>query len=147
MMMAVVQVVNSPAAHWIETSLASVHDTTGLPWWGTIVMSTALLRTSITLPAHITQHKVAAKRLILGQQMNTEILPELNKAVNQRVAAGKVTKEEAKQEFNRVAKMIHTEKVRGTNCHIFKLMTPMLIQVNGRGDIIKIQTLIRSLFG
>lgn len=124
-----IKVVNSPAAHWIETSLASVHDTTGLPWWGTILLSTALLRTTVTLPAHVTQHKVAAKRLLLGHQMNTEILPELNKAVNRRVAGGKMTKLEAKQEFNKIAKMIHTEKVRGMNCHIFKLTTPIVIQI------------------
>ena len=34
----------------------------GLPWWGTIMVSTAVFRLLFTLPAHVTQQKVMAKR-------------------------------------------------------------------------------------
>ena len=34
----------------------------GLPWWATIMASTAAFRLILTLPAHVTQQKVMAKR-------------------------------------------------------------------------------------
>ena len=41
-----------------RVTVLSCQDVSGLPWWGTILISTALLRTAVTLPAHVTQQKV-----------------------------------------------------------------------------------------
>ena len=54
----------------------------GLPWWGSLVVSTALFRLVLTLPAHITQQKVSAKRFLMSQEMKNEVLPAIQKMTN-----------------------------------------------------------------
>ena len=51
----------------------------GLPWWGSLMLSTGLFRLLLTLPAHITQQKVSAKRYLMTEEMKTEILPAIQK--------------------------------------------------------------------
>ena len=54
----------------------------GLPWWGSLVVSTAVFRLVLTLPAHITQQKVSAKRFLMSQEMKNEVLPAIQKMTN-----------------------------------------------------------------
>ena len=63
------KVISLPPVHYIEDSLAYIHDTTGLPWWASLIVSTGLFRLVLTLPAHITQQKVSAKRYLMNQEM------------------------------------------------------------------------------
>ena len=76
------KVVSLPAVHYIEDTMASIHDSTGLPWWATIVITTGTLRLLLTMPAHITQQKVMAKRYIMSEEMNKDLLPSLQKATD-----------------------------------------------------------------
>ena len=91
------KLISLPAVHYVEDSLAYIHDTTGiamvqystvqyrsclsagLPWSGSIMVSTVLLRLVLTLPAHVTQQKVMAKRFIMAEEMKREILPAIQK--------------------------------------------------------------------
>lgn len=43
------------------------------------MLSTGLFRLLLTLPAHITQQKVSAKRYLMTEEMKTEILPAIQK--------------------------------------------------------------------
>ena len=49
----------------------------------------------LTMPAHITQQKVMAKRYLLSEEMKNEIIPALQKATNRQVMANKWSKEKA----------------------------------------------------
>ena len=51
----------------------------GLPWWGSLIVSTGLFRLILTVPAHITQQKVSAKRFLMNQEMKNEVLPAIQK--------------------------------------------------------------------
>ena len=73
------KVISLPPVHYIEDSLAYIHDTTGLPWWASLIVSTGLFRLVLTLPAHITQQKVSAKRFLMNQEMKNEVLPAIQK--------------------------------------------------------------------
>ena len=42
-------------------------------------MSTGLFRLILTVPAHITQQKVSAKRFLMNQEMKNEVLPAIQK--------------------------------------------------------------------
>ncbi|XP_014671250.1 PREDICTED: mitochondrial inner membrane protein COX18-like [Priapulus caudatus] len=44
-----------------ECVMQSIHDTSGLPWWASIVVTTCLLRSAITLPLAIYQAHILAK--------------------------------------------------------------------------------------
>lgn len=46
---------DSKPVAYLQDGLVFLHDTTGLPWWATIVVSTVLLRTIITLPFAVYQ--------------------------------------------------------------------------------------------
>jgi len=124
-----IKVISLPAVHHVEDSLAYFHDTTGLPWWGSLVLSTGIFRLLLTLPAHITQQKVSAKRYLLTQEMKNEVLPAIQKSTDRHVILNKWSEEKAKQSFKRVAALVHKEKVVQYNCHFLKLFLPMYIQI------------------
>jgi len=123
------KLISLPAVHHIEDSFAYIHDTTGLPWWGSLVLSTALFRLVLTLPAHITQQKVLAKRYLLTQEMKNEILPAIQKGTDRQVIINKWSEEKAKRSFKRVAALVHKQKVEEYNCHFLKLFLPTFTQI------------------
>lgn len=48
---------NSTPVEYLQNGLVLFHDTTGLPWWSTIIISTIMLRTVITFPIAVYQVK------------------------------------------------------------------------------------------
>merc|ERR1719342_578223 len=123
------KVVSLPAVHYIEDAMASIHDSTGLPWWATITITTGTLRLLLTMPAHITQQKVMAKRYIMSEEMNKDLLPSLQKATDRQVLINKWSKKKAQASYRRVAAEIHRNKVLEYNCHAAKMFLPMYIQI------------------
>ena len=59
------------------------------------MLSTGVFRLMLTLPAHVTQQKVMAKRYLLSEEMKNEITPALQKATNRHVMANKWSKQQA----------------------------------------------------
>lgn len=51
----------NPVTDSFKTYVISVHEITGLPWWGTVIFSTFLLRIFLTLPLAIYQARIIAK--------------------------------------------------------------------------------------
>lgn len=49
---------NSTPVAYLQNGLIYLHDTTGLPWWATIILSTFILRSFITLPFAVYQVKI-----------------------------------------------------------------------------------------
>jgi len=123
------KVISLPPVHYIEDSLASVHDTMGLPWWATIILSTGVMRLMLTMPAHITQQKVMAKRYVMSEEMRTEILPALQKMTDRQVMVNKWSKKKAEKSYRRVSGQFHRQKVKEYNCHLAKMFLPMYIQI------------------
>lgn len=50
-------VAESTPVEYTKDFLVSVHDFTGLPWWGTIICTTIVLRSAVTLPLAVYQVK------------------------------------------------------------------------------------------
>lgn len=123
------KVISLPPVHYIEDSFASIHDTMGLPWWATIILSTGVMRLMLTMPAHITQQKVMGKRYLMSEEMKTEILPALQKATDRQVMINKWSKKKAETSYRRVAGQLHRQKVKEYNCHLAKMFLPMYIQI------------------
>lgn len=46
---------NSTPVAYLQDGLVILHDSTGLPWWATIILSTVALRSIVTLPFTIYQ--------------------------------------------------------------------------------------------
>lgn len=63
-----------------ETILQNLHDVSHLPWWALILVSTATLRTVITLPLAVHQNRVVAKMELLQP-----MLKEYGEAIKHRV--------------------------------------------------------------
>jgi len=123
------KLISLPPVHYMEDTLATVHDMMGLPWWATIMLSTCVMRLVLTLPAHITQQKVMAKRYVMSEEMKNDILPALEKATNRHVVINKWSKKKATDNYRRVAAQFHIMKVREYNCHMAKMFLPMYIQI------------------
>lgn len=123
------KLISLPVVHHIEDTLSSIHDSTGLPWWCTIVLSTGMFRLLLTLPAHVTQQKVMSKRFLMSEEMKEKLLPSLQRATNEHVMKSGWSKEKATKKFRRVAADIHREMVKEYNCHFAKLFLPVFIQI------------------
>eukprot|EP00092_Neocalanus_flemingeri_P009418 GFUD01010132.1.p1 GENE.GFUD01010132.1~~GFUD01010132.1.p1 ORF type:complete len:348 (-),score=86.68 GFUD01010132.1:718-1761(-) len=123
------KMISLPPVHFMEDTLAHVHDTTGLPWWATVMLSTGVLRLLLTMPAHITQQKVMAKRFLMSEEMKTDILPSLQSAVDRQVKVNKWAEKKARASYQRVAGQFHRQKVQEYNCHLAKMFLPVYIQI------------------
>jgi len=120
--------INLPAVHYMEDTMAQFHDYTGLPWFGSIILFTAGLRTMISLPAQVTSHKVAAKRTLMFEEIN-KALPALKEATAKHVRLKGLPAGEAAARYKRVAQTIHSVRVIEYNCHMSKLFLPLYIQI------------------
>ncbi|KAK5640170.1 hypothetical protein RI129_010981 [Pyrocoelia pectoralis] len=70
----------STPVEYLQKFVINVHDTTGLPWWATIVCTTVFLRSTITVPLALYQHYILAK-VHNTQKELIEISKELKKEV------------------------------------------------------------------
>ena len=73
-----------PPVGFAQKLLEVVYDTTGLPWWGTILLTTVALRTAVTLPI-----AVYAQWNVLKIQQLRPILKEKGERLKYEVAAAK----------------------------------------------------------
>lgn len=60
-----------------EEMLLCAHTTTGLPWWGSILLTTVALRGSVTLPLAAYQHYILSKVRDTDQRMDPGYSPRL----------------------------------------------------------------------
>uniref|UniRef100_A0A1L8E0C0 Putative cytochrome oxidase bioproteinis protein oxa1 mitochondrial n=1 Tax=Nyssomyia neivai TaxID=330878 RepID=A0A1L8E0C0_9DIPT len=116
-----------PVAYFQET-LVKIHDTTGLPWWGTIILSTCLLRTVVTVPLTIYQNKIMARIELISMEM-----PEIAKELKQETAIAMKkfnwTEKQAKIMYAHSLKKQWTKLVVRENCHPAKTMIVLWGQI------------------
>ncbi|CAN2388988.1 membrane insertase activity [Pristimantis euphronides] len=119
---------DSAPVHLAESALLSIQDTTGLPWWGTIMCTTVALRTAVTLPLSVYQMHVFCKL----EKLQTEI-QNLAKELRYEVAVyGKQqgwSDKVAKFHFRKNMKRLIKELYIRDNCHPFKASLIMWIQI------------------
>lgn len=90
----------STPVEYIQKFLLSFHDTSGLPWWATIVCTTILLRSCVTLPLAVYQNYILAKLENLKLEM-PEIAKELRKETAVAIKLYKWDEKKAKLVYNR----------------------------------------------
>lgn len=110
---------NSAAVAHVQHGLVQLHDITGLPWWATVVLSTVLMRTLITLPLTVYQHRITARlELITGE------MPAIVKELKQETVLAKrqfqLTEKQALALYNRSLKKQWDKLVVRENCHPLK---------------------------
>jgi|SRR6266498_910905 len=83
-----------------QSILEFIHNSTNLPWWATILISTILLRTLLTLPIAIIQQKSGAKMLSLQPQI-MEVFEKLKHDVVREVKKRNGSYEEFQSELTK----------------------------------------------
>ncbi|GAB0095520.1 Cox18 [Sergentomyia squamirostris] len=116
-----------PVAYFQE-GLIKLHDTTGLPWWATIILSTVLLRTVVTVPLTIYQNKIMARIELITLEM-PEIAKELKRETAIAMKQFNWTEKEAKLMYARSLKKQWTKLIVRDNCHPAKTMIVMWGQI------------------
>lgn len=110
---------NSAAVAHIQHGLVQLHDSTGLPWWATVILSTVLMRTLITLPLTVYQHRITARL----EQITGE-MPAIVKELKQETVLAKrhyqLTEKQALALYNRSLKKQWDLLVVRENCHPLK---------------------------
>lgn len=71
----------STPVEYCQSFLHTVHDTTGLPWWATIIGTTVFLRGCVTLPLSLYQQYILAKLEEVKLEMD-DIAEELKKEIS-----------------------------------------------------------------
>ncbi|XP_014643440.1 PREDICTED: mitochondrial inner membrane protein COX18 isoform X2 [Ceratotherium simum simum] len=111
-----------------EEVLLAAHTATGLPWWGTILLTTVALRGAVTLPLAAYQHYILAK----VENLQPEI-KNIAKCLNQEVAV----RADQLGWSKRVARLTYLKNMRRLvselyvrdNCHPFKATLLVWIQL------------------
>jgi mitochondrial inner membrane protein COX18 len=112
---------NSTPVEYVQHGLLQLHDTTGLPWWATIVVSTVLMRTCITLPLAIYQNKILARVENITLEMPA-IVAELKQETAYAMKKYQWTEKQARVIYNRSLKKQWHELIVRDNCHPAKTM-------------------------
>lgn len=110
---------HSTAVAHFQDGLVRLHDTTGLPWWATIVLSTVLMRTVITLPLTIYQHRITARLEHITAEMPA-IVAELKQEAAVARRHYKWSEAETRRVYNRSVKKQWDALVVRENCHPLK---------------------------
>jgi mitochondrial inner membrane protein COX18 len=120
---------SSKPVGFLQDTLIQFHDTTGMPWWSTIVVSTVLLRGLITFPLALYQGKILAK----FERISTKEMPKLVGELKIETAIAKQqhdwTDQYAKFRFNRSLNYHWKELIAKHNCHPMKGSIVILFQL------------------
>ncbi|XP_037685878.1 cytochrome c oxidase assembly protein COX18, mitochondrial isoform X2 [Choloepus didactylus] len=111
-----------------EEVLLGAHTSTGLPWWGSILLTTVALRGAVTLPLAAYQHYILAKVENLQPEIKN-IARHLNQEVA--VSANQLgwSKKVARLTYLRNMQRLVSELYVRDNCHPFKATVLVWIQL------------------
>ncbi|GLG96518.1 Uncharacterized protein GBIM_03473 [Gryllus bimaculatus] len=130
---------DSPPVLYAQELLLHVHDISCMPWWATIVMTTVVLRTTVTFPLALYQNYILAKLDILQLQLK-EISKEMGRETSLAVKKFNWTEKQAKAVYIRSVCIVveisfkqmkkqWREMIVKENCHPAKAGLLMLVQV------------------
>lgn len=119
---------SSKIVNVLQEATIQLHDTSGLPWWSTIIVSTVLLRGCITLPLALYQNKILAK--VEGL---TKELPDLVKELKMETAIATKkfnwTEQQAKAMYNNSLNKLWKDLLVRDNCHPMKSAIVLVFQI------------------
>uniref|UniRef100_A0A6P7FHP9 Cytochrome c oxidase assembly protein COX18, mitochondrial-like isoform X1 n=1 Tax=Diabrotica virgifera virgifera TaxID=50390 RepID=A0A6P7FHP9_DIAVI len=118
----------STPVEYIQKFLLTLHDTSGLPWWATIVCATVLLRSCVTLPLAIYQNYVLAKLQNLKSEMPA-IAKELQKETAVAIKLYNWDEKKTKMMYNRSIRKQWNNLILRDNCHPAKASLLVLFQI------------------
>ncbi|CAH6885426.1 cytochrome c oxidase assembly protein COX18, mitochondrial isoform X2 [Phodopus roborovskii] len=111
-----------------EEVLLGAHAATGLPWWGSIVLSTVALRGAVTLPLAAYQHYILAKVENLQPEIKN-IAKHLNQEVAVRAHQFGWSKRVARLTYLKNMRRLVSELYVRDNCHPFKATVLVWVQL------------------
>lgn len=108
--------------------LVNAHDITGLPWWGSIILTTIMVRSAITLPLAVYQNYIMAKLQNLRLEMPS-IVEELKMETAYAMKKFNWTEDQAKLMFKHSLKKQWNNLIIRDNCHPLKSTLLLWIQI------------------
>eukprot|EP00052_Salpingoeca_macrocollata_P003749 m.37512 g.37512 ORF g.37512 m.37512 type:complete len:342 (-) comp13618_c0_seq2:104-1129(-) len=112
----------------LAQGLEWLQESTGLPWWATILTTTIVLRSTITLPLAVYQRKVLAK----AELLQPTIL-EWRKALQYKLAVlGRRENKSAEQvteELNKELRKVVKQEYQNNGCQPWKFYVPIFAQI------------------
>jgi membrane protein insertase Oxa1/YidC/SpoIIIJ len=113
---------------YLQDLTLQLHDSTGLPWWGTIVVSTILLRGIFTFPLAIFQAKILAKVENITTEMPA-IVKELKIETARAIKKFEWSEAQARVMYNRSLGQQWNNLIVRDNCHPAKSTVVLLFQI------------------
>ncbi|XP_072330919.1 cytochrome c oxidase assembly protein COX18, mitochondrial isoform X1 [Scyliorhinus torazame] len=120
--------VDSVPVQLTQDLLTSVQQTTGLPWWASIICTTMTLRATVTLPLAMYQMYIIAKVENLQPEI-TELAKRLRYEVSVRAKQVGWSEKVARFHFRKNLKRIVSEMYIRDNCHPFKASLLIWVQL------------------
>ncbi|XP_029090815.1 cytochrome c oxidase assembly protein COX18, mitochondrial isoform X3 [Monodon monoceros] len=111
-----------------EDVLLFAHTASGLPWWGSILLTTVALRGAVTLPLAAYQHYILAKVENLQPEIKS-IARHLNQDVAVRANQLGWSKRAARLTYLKTMRRLVSELYVRDNCHPFKATVLVWIQL------------------
>ncbi|XP_057585722.1 cytochrome c oxidase assembly protein COX18, mitochondrial isoform X2 [Hippopotamus amphibius kiboko] len=112
----------------VEDVLLFAHTASGLPWWGSILLTTVALRGAVTLPLAAYQHYILAKVENLQPEIKN-IARHLNQEVAVRANQLGWSKRVARLTYLKTMRRLVSELYVRDNCHPFKATVLVWIQL------------------
>lgn len=119
---------SSAPVNFLQDLTLQLHDSTGLPWWSTIVVSTVLLRGVITFPLAIYQSKVLANVEKLTEEMPA-LVKELKRETAFAIKKFQWNEAQARLMYNRSLKQQWNNLIIRDNCHPAKASVVLIFQI------------------
>lgn len=119
---------NSYLVHLMQDGLLYFHDTTGLSWWATLVLSTVLIRGLITLPLTVYQNYILAKVENISLELKS-LVDELKRETAMAKKAYNLTDKQAVILYKRSLKKQWQNLIVRDNCHPFKASMLIWFQI------------------
>ncbi|XP_014851116.1 PREDICTED: mitochondrial inner membrane protein COX18 isoform X1 [Poecilia mexicana] len=119
---------DSAPVHLCENFLVSAHQATGFPWWLSIAMATASIRTCITLPLAAYQLIIIAKVEALQSEIS-ELAKRLRFEVSVRGRERGWTDKQSRVQFQKNLRRLVSQLYVRDNCHPFKASLLVWVQL------------------
>nr|XP_015808279.2 cytochrome c oxidase assembly protein COX18, mitochondrial [Nothobranchius furzeri]XP_054595416.1 cytochrome c oxidase assembly protein COX18, mitochondrial [Nothobranchius furzeri] len=119
---------DSAPVHLCENFLVGFQQASGLPWWLSIVMATASVRTTITLPLAAYQMLIISKVELLQAEIS-ELAKRLAYEVSVRSRERGWTDKQERVQFKRNLRRIVSQLYIRDNCHPFKASLLVWVQL------------------
>uniref|UniRef100_A0A1B6L9P2 Membrane insertase YidC/Oxa/ALB C-terminal domain-containing protein n=1 Tax=Graphocephala atropunctata TaxID=36148 RepID=A0A1B6L9P2_9HEMI len=111
-----------------QNFIVQFHDTSGLPWWLSIILTTCVLRTVVTLPLALYQNFVIARLENARKEMD-DIVNNIKYELNREVRRNKWPEKKAKRHFNMAVRKEWTRLIERDNCHPAKAALLAIVQI------------------